>query len=1273
LIIEKEKERENDRCAILSIDKHIKDTYNINETERYNQELFNECRELIKAGFINFIVVILNGCSVQQFNRMAQIATAKGYQTYSIEIHQPLEVCLQYNDSERNKNEISYAIEDLNRFPTPLKFTILDPTSLFVPKTTNMMTEIGESSSISNAAATSQSSNNINDLATNLAQLLQNQNVLKLLQSQMNNQQPSPQPLMTTNIPPPINFMQSPANFTQPRSNNEFYQNVECPIFKPTKVIDYEHEHKQTFEEQLMEFRVFRSIEYNHQDTHNLKEFIRDIDVDKIIEKRKAVALRKKILEYLRNAERPEDTVSNPKYPKNWEVIVIDRPPRRNKRKKKMTAKIKRVLFQKSHEENSWMTTGYKRDEKMDLEEISSDDDMEDNDVKMPPFKKIKIVIPPTKIAFEDKFKNFDKTTPDFNHFNHTRVLDVKELLYMPDRKNRSSYILIILRGASGSGRSHLAQLIKRKESDMGNSSNIRILSIDDYFLEDDDEIDPDERKKNYLEQMQKTLRKTINDNLYNFIIIDAENCDLNSYNQFYQIGLTMGFAVYTIELFQTLDICCRQSKRGNLSDITKSIELLKNNRIPNDHILLIPSELYAEYKCFVNPKLRSTPAQPSSSERESLINAISTKKIFLNENEKRLEFMPQFNFHDRAIVNIEDVMQDNVARKKHDNVAILMRGSGGSGKIELSSVLIEKAKQLDTNSNPFFISIEDYFINSFSNKYEFNSRLVEANMQKFVKKLREILRMRQHKFLIIDGETGDFSHYQQLHELVSSYNYQCYTIEMYQEASICQLQDVYKRPLKEIESVLEDMQLNPTPDDHTLLNASIFYKEQSIEKIENSLSVASSVDRPLKSALKISPNTSSSNIGTIDFPRLKNYYLKKMHKASPQLFYQAKFQQRLKIGDNFVDKFPIAPKDLPEFNWFNQDITEIRELVDEPGRNSRPQKCVVFIRGGLASGKTYLARLIERKEIEKGNKKECKILSIDTFFESECFRATEKPNEYEKYIELSLESKRIDKYMEMLYQAFEKTIKNTQYAFLIVDGDFCNLKFYTKMWDFANSNGYTCFKIELNQKDEICLKYNYHGWNESMILSKNNEMRNIQTPESHELLDPEWLYSEYHYEFRAEGERLIVSDDLVTSDVSDDENSLSNCDDVQHEEDNEDDDDDETMGPLFGKFKMSAAKSKWDDYESPDIDRLDGTKNKSFNHVTMADYLQSDDEWSMRPSTSGKKRVRWADIEEKKEQDRMRKIGFIVGQTDWKRMVDDSDGRSALEKTKYIEPRQKK
>jgi len=47
-------------------------------------------------------------------------------------------------------------------------------------------------------------------------------------------------------------------------------------------------------------------------------------------------------------------------------------------------------------------------------------------------------------------------------------------------------------------------------------------------------------------------------------------------------------------------------------------------------------------------------------------------------------------------------------------------------------------------------------------------------------------------------------------------------------------------------------------------------------------------------------------------------------------------------------------------------------------------------------------------------------------------------------------------------------------------------------------------------------------------------------------------------------------------------------------------------------------------------------------------------------------RQVRWADIEERKTQERMRNLGFVVGQ-DWNRMMDPNNPEKALIRTKYF------
>ncbi|KAF0300650.1 YLP motif-containing protein 1 [Amphibalanus amphitrite] len=100
---------------------------------------------------------------------------------------------------------------------------------------------------------------------------------------------------------------------------------------------------------------------------------------------------------------------------------------------------------------------------------------------------------------------------------------------------------------------------------------------------------------------------------------------------------------------------------------------------------------------------------------------------------------------------------------------------------------------------------------------------------------------------------------------------------------------------------------------------------------------------------------------------------------------------------------------------------------------------------------------------------------------------------------------------------------------------------------------------------------------------------------------------------------------------------------------------------------------SKWEKMDPSEerLDKLDGViaarKRKDAHPQTMEDYLSLPDDYESRTGTTGKKRVRWADVEEKNQQRKMRDMGFVVGQTDWNRMTDPTFGESALTKTKYI------
>lgn len=555
----------------------------------------------------------------------------------------------------------------------------------------------------------------------------------------------------------------------------------EVPTFTPARIIDYKHKHMPTFEEHLMEFKIFRTIEYNHRPLITLNNFIRDVDIDKIVEKRRSVAMRKKILEYLKNAERPEETVSNPKYPNCWEVIIKERPPRKNRRSKKKTPKILRLLAQKENSKSAWMTKGYKEHE-MELEEISSDDGEMQVDIPV-----IEAAVSAGNKILEpyNRFYSSSNTIPDFNHFNHQNVMDIKGLLWKPDRDRRPSKIMIILRGAPGSGKSHLAKMIRQKEKD--ESGDAKILAIDNYISSDNDEVQSsgDESQyesqmmQNHMEEMLKSLKRRIDENLDNFFIVVAEFAELSFYCRFYSVGKQNGFGVYTIELYQTFDICKQQNiHHRSQSDILDCISKIDKIRIPSDHMLLIPIALYIEYKCLINNKIVSdiTKAYDPVKQVDDVVSGPQPDQEKLQSYKNYLvqtiddDKLPEFNWHShKNIRNIREILDEPGRSKRSPKIEIILRGPSGSGKSYLASKIYSRELAMGNESGTIILSIDDYFINPITKNYEFNFKLYDDHMRKMVKNLRDIIRGRLHNFIIIDAENTD-KYYEEFCEIGNSF-----------------------------------------------------------------------------------------------------------------------------------------------------------------------------------------------------------------------------------------------------------------------------------------------------------------------------------------------------------------------------------------------------------------------------------------------------------------------------------------------------------------------
>ncbi|XP_034941545.1 uncharacterized protein ZAP3 [Chelonus insularis] len=352
---------------------------------------------------------------------------------------------------------------------------------------------------------------------------------------------------------------------------------------------------------------------------------------------------------------------------------------------------------------------------------------------------------------------------------------------------------------------------------------------------------------------------------------------------------------------------------------------------------------------------------------------------------------------------------------------------------------------------------------------------------------------------------------------------------------------------------------------------------------------------------------------------------------------------QELSNQDVSIPEAPSPPRTLELAKLSN--ITMVADILYPPGRQNRPPKIVIILRGPPGSGKSYVAKLIKDKEVEQGGSAP-RILSLDDYFliekEVESIDDNGKKIIYKEMV-YEYEEAMEPSYVTSLVKAFKKNITDGFFNFIILDCINEKISDYEEMWSFAKSKGFRVYVCEMEMDVQICLKRNIHKRTEEEV---NRIVDYFEpTPNYHQILDVSTLLQEQTIE-------EVQMEEVKTS--TDEEKVTSANDDSQDSQEDQ-------LNPV--------GVSKWEKMEAEDkLDRLDGlAKRKNEGKPqTMEDFLQVPDYYNME-DTSGKKRVRWADLEERKEQEKMRAVGFVVGQTNWNRMMDPTKGSSALTRTKYF------
>ncbi|XP_023541377.1 uncharacterized protein LOC111801581 [Cucurbita pepo subsp. pepo] len=176
------------------------------------------------------------------------------------------------------------------------------------------------------------------------------------------------------------------------------------------------------------------------------------------------------------------------------------------------------------------------------------------------------------------------------------KVIDASHLFKRPHRSTRPDHIVVILRGLPGSGKSYLAKMLRDVEIENGGDAP-RIHSMDDYFMTEVEKVEEGdtnssnsvkgkkpivkkvmeycyepEMEEAYRSSMLKAFRKTLEEGVFTFVIVDDRNLRVADFAQFWAIAKSSGYEVYILEAtYRDPTGCAARNVHGfNLDDIQK-------------------------------------------------------------------------------------------------------------------------------------------------------------------------------------------------------------------------------------------------------------------------------------------------------------------------------------------------------------------------------------------------------------------------------------------------------------------------------------------------------------------------------------------------------------------------------------------------------------------------------------------------------------------------------------------------------------------------------
>ncbi|XP_030626755.1 YLP motif-containing protein 1 [Chanos chanos] len=356
-------------------------------------------------------------------------------------------------------------------------------------------------------------------------------------------------------------------------------------------------------------------------------------------------------------------------------------------------------------------------------------------------------------------------------------------------------------------------------------------------------------------------------------------------------------------------------------------------------------------------------------------------------------------------------------------------------------------------------------------------------------------------------------------------------------------------------------------------------------------------------------------------------------------------------------DRPPVPPAALPPMPPAppvrvekKPETKNVEDLLKPPGRASRPDRIVIIMRGLPGSGKSHVAKLIRDKEVEFGGAPP-RVLGLDDYFMTEVEKVEKDPDTGKrvktKVLEYEYEPEMEETYRNSMLKTFKKTLDDGFFPFIIIDAINDKVKYFDQFWSAAKTKGFEVYLAEITADHQICAKRNVH----ERTLKDITKLASTWEPSPRHMVRLDI--------------RSLLQDAAIEEVEMEDFNPAEEEVKVETKKEEEEEGD---LGYI--------PKSKWEmDTSEAKLDKLDGLRGsgkrkREIDNVSgMEDFLQLPDDYATRMSEPGKKRVRWADLEEQKDADRKRAIGFVVGQTDWEKITDETGqlAQRALNRTKYF------